>query len=78
MRRSVTAAGINVQHIPFRGPVEAFTEVMTGRIDSIICQSRPRFPTSGTGRWRLRTKRAEWSPEPLDPEVVGTVTDPER
>ena len=27
------AAGINVQHIPFRGPVEAFTEVMTGRVD---------------------------------------------
>ena len=27
------AANINVQHIPFRGPVEAFTEVMTGRVD---------------------------------------------
>ena len=27
------AAGINVQHIPFRGPVDAFTEVMTGRVD---------------------------------------------
>ena len=27
------AAGINVQHIPFRGPIEAFTEVMTGRVD---------------------------------------------
>ena len=27
------ATGINVQHIPFRGPVEAFTEVMTGRVD---------------------------------------------
>lgn len=30
------AAGINVQHIPFRGPVEAFTEVMTGRVDFIF------------------------------------------
>jgi tripartite-type tricarboxylate transporter receptor subunit TctC len=27
------AAGIDVQHIPFRGPVEAFTEVIAGRID---------------------------------------------
>src|SRR5262249_35127245 len=31
--RLKVAAGINVQHIPFRGPVEAFTEVMTGRVD---------------------------------------------
>jgi tripartite-type tricarboxylate transporter receptor subunit TctC len=27
------ATGIDVQHIPFRGPVEAFTEVIAGRID---------------------------------------------
>jgi tripartite-type tricarboxylate transporter receptor subunit TctC len=27
------ASGIKVQHIPFRGPVEAFTEVRAGRID---------------------------------------------
>jgi tripartite-type tricarboxylate transporter receptor subunit TctC len=27
------ASGIKVQHIPFRGPVEAFTEVLAGRID---------------------------------------------
>ncbi len=27
------ATGIKAQHIPFRGPVEAFTEVMAGRID---------------------------------------------
>ena len=27
------ATGIQVQHIPFRGPVEAFTEVMSGRVD---------------------------------------------
>jgi tripartite-type tricarboxylate transporter receptor subunit TctC len=27
------ATGIKVQHIPFRGPVEAFTEVLAGRID---------------------------------------------
>jgi tripartite-type tricarboxylate transporter receptor subunit TctC len=27
------SAGISAQHIPFRGPVEAMTEVLTGRID---------------------------------------------
>lgn len=27
------ATGIKAQHIPFRGPIEAFTEVMAGRID---------------------------------------------
>ncbi|MEI8153669.1 MAG: tripartite tricarboxylate transporter substrate-binding protein, partial [Hyphomicrobiales bacterium] len=27
------AAGIKSQHVPFKGPVEALTEVMTGRID---------------------------------------------
>jgi tripartite-type tricarboxylate transporter receptor subunit TctC len=27
------ASGIKVQHIPFRGPVEAFTEVLAGRLD---------------------------------------------
>jgi tripartite-type tricarboxylate transporter receptor subunit TctC len=29
----VAAAGIKAQHIPFKGPVEALTEVMAGRID---------------------------------------------
>jgi tripartite-type tricarboxylate transporter receptor subunit TctC len=27
------AAGLNVQHIPYRGPTEAFADLMTGRID---------------------------------------------
>ena len=27
------AAGIKAQHVPFKGPVEALTEVMAGRID---------------------------------------------
>jgi tripartite-type tricarboxylate transporter receptor subunit TctC len=27
------AAGLNVQHIPYRGPVEALADLMTGRID---------------------------------------------
>ena len=27
------AAGLQVQHIPYRGPVEALTDLMTGRVD---------------------------------------------
>jgi tripartite-type tricarboxylate transporter receptor subunit TctC len=38
------AAGINVQHIPFRGPVEAFTEVMTGRVDFYFLPIAPALP----------------------------------
>ncbi len=39
------AAGINVQHIPFRGPVEAFTEVMTGRVDFYYLPIAPALPS---------------------------------
>jgi tripartite-type tricarboxylate transporter receptor subunit TctC len=38
------AAGLNVQHIPFRGPVEAFTEVMTGRVDFYYLPIVPALP----------------------------------
>jgi tripartite-type tricarboxylate transporter receptor subunit TctC len=38
------AAGINVQHIPFRGPVEAFTEVVTGRVDYYYLPIAPAMP----------------------------------
>lgn len=38
------AAGINVQHIPFKGPVEAFTEVMTGRVDYYYLPISPALP----------------------------------
>jgi tripartite-type tricarboxylate transporter receptor subunit TctC len=34
------AAGINVQHVPFRGPVEAFTEVMRDASTFISCRLR--------------------------------------
>src|SRR5215813_238951 len=30
------SAGFTAQHIPFRGPIEAITEVMTGRIDFYV------------------------------------------
>jgi tripartite-type tricarboxylate transporter receptor subunit TctC len=44
------AAGIDVQHIPFRGPVEAFTEVMTGRIDFYYLPSAPALPNIRDGK----------------------------
>src|SRR5438105_11081494 len=44
------AAGINVQHIPFRGPVEAFTEVMTGRVDFYFLPLAPALPNIRDGK----------------------------
>jgi tripartite-type tricarboxylate transporter receptor subunit TctC len=44
------AAGIKVQHIPFRGPVEAFTEVMAGRIDYYFLPIAPAMPVIGEGK----------------------------
>jgi tripartite-type tricarboxylate transporter receptor subunit TctC len=44
------AAGINVQHIPFRGPVEAFTEVMTGRVDYYFLPVAPALPNIKDGK----------------------------
>jgi len=44
------AAGIDVQHIPFRGPVEAFTEVMTGRIDYYFLPIAPALPVIEQGK----------------------------
>jgi len=38
------AANINVQHIPFRGPVDAFTEVMAGRVDYYYLPIAPALP----------------------------------
>lgn len=39
--RFIRAAGIDVQHIPFRGPTEAFTEVMSGRVDFFFLPLAP-------------------------------------
>src|SRR5262245_58888925 len=44
------AASINVQHIPFRGPVEAFTEVMTGRVDFYFLPIAPALPNIRDGK----------------------------
>ena len=44
------AAGITVQHNPFRGPVEAFTEVMTGRVDFYFLPVAPAMPNIQDGK----------------------------
>jgi tripartite-type tricarboxylate transporter receptor subunit TctC len=38
------ATGIEVRHIPFRGPVEAFTEVIAGRLDFYFLPIAPALP----------------------------------
>ena len=49
------ATDIQVQHIPFRGPVEAFTEVMAGRVEFYFLPIAPAMATSAAARWwRLR------------------------
>jgi tripartite-type tricarboxylate transporter receptor subunit TctC len=44
------AAGIDAQHIPFRGPVEAFTEVMAGRIDFFYLPIAPALAVIADGK----------------------------
>jgi len=38
------AAGITVQHVPYRGPVDALADVMTGRIDFYFLPIAPAVP----------------------------------
>jgi tripartite-type tricarboxylate transporter receptor subunit TctC len=44
------AAGINVQHIPYRGPNEAFTDVLGGRIDYYFLPIAPALPMIAQGK----------------------------
>jgi tripartite-type tricarboxylate transporter receptor subunit TctC len=44
------AAGINVQHIPYRGPVEALADVMTGRIDFYFLPLAPALAQINQGK----------------------------
>ena len=43
------ATDIKVQHIPFRGPVEAFTEVMAGRVDFYFLPIAPALANISNG-----------------------------
>jgi len=42
--RFVLSADIDVQHIPYRGPIEAFADLMTGRIDFYVVPITPAVP----------------------------------
>jgi tripartite-type tricarboxylate transporter receptor subunit TctC len=44
------SAGFTAQHVPFRGPVEALTEVMTGRIDFYFLPVAPALPLINDGK----------------------------
>jgi tripartite-type tricarboxylate transporter receptor subunit TctC len=44
------AAHFQAQHIPFRGPVEAFTEVMSGRVDYYFLPIAPAIPNIKNGK----------------------------
>jgi tripartite-type tricarboxylate transporter receptor subunit TctC len=44
------AAGIDVQHIPYKGPVEALADVMTGRVDFYFLPLAPALPLIGQGK----------------------------
>jgi tripartite-type tricarboxylate transporter receptor subunit TctC len=44
------SAGIDAQHIPFRGPNEAFTELMAGRIDFYFLPLAPALPLVKDGQ----------------------------
>jgi tripartite-type tricarboxylate transporter receptor subunit TctC len=44
------AAGLQVQHIPYRGPVEALSDLMTGRIDFYFLPIAPALPLIKQGK----------------------------
>jgi len=44
------SAGIEAQHIPFRGPNEAFTEILAGRIDFYFLPLAPALPLVQQGQ----------------------------
>jgi tripartite-type tricarboxylate transporter receptor subunit TctC len=46
------SAGFEAQHIPFKGPVEALTEVMTGRIDFYFLPAAPALNLINDGKIR--------------------------
>ena len=43
-------AGFQAQHVPFKGPAEALTEIMAGRVDFFIVPTLPAMPMIRDGR----------------------------
>jgi tripartite-type tricarboxylate transporter receptor subunit TctC len=50
--RLLASAKIKVQHIPFRGPAEAFQEIVSGRIDFYFLPISPALPAIQSGKLR--------------------------
>ena len=44
------AAGVSVQHVPYRGPSEAFADVLAGRIDYYFLPISPALPLIAQGK----------------------------
>jgi tripartite-type tricarboxylate transporter receptor subunit TctC len=61
------AAGLQVQHIPYRGPTEALADLMTGRIDFYFLPIAPALPLIKQGKINALAvstpKRAQLLPE---------------
>ncbi len=66
------AAGISVQHVPYRGPSEAFADVLGGRIDYYFLPLAPALPIIAQGKV---VPLAVSTPErlPLLPDVPSIV-----
>jgi tripartite-type tricarboxylate transporter receptor subunit TctC len=64
----ILSAKLDVQHVPYRGPVEAFADLMTGRIDFYLVPISPAVPMIEQGKI---TALAVSTPErsPLLPDV---------
>ncbi len=69
------SAGIQAQHIPFKGPVEALTEVMAGRIDFYFLPVSPALPLIQQGKVVALAvssdKRAPQLPEVPTTQEIG-------
>jgi len=65
------SAGIDAQHVPFRGPNEAFTEVMAGRIDFYFLPLAPALPLVKEGQLTALAVSSEKRATAL-PEVPTT------
>jgi tripartite-type tricarboxylate transporter receptor subunit TctC len=48
--RFLASAGIKAQHVPFRGPAEAFQEVIAGRLDFYFIPISPAMPVIRAGK----------------------------
>jgi tripartite-type tricarboxylate transporter receptor subunit TctC len=65
------AAGIKSQHVPFKGPVEALTEVMAGRIDYYFLPIAPALALIKDGKVRALAVSSD-KRAPLLPDVPTT------